>query len=148
MYVFDKSILFQKFGENLLQEMKSVLILLKQSLQVEKMRNIPRKVKKNTSTRKVKKITNTRKVKRAKKVRKVKRKRREKVILLLHHLLKIVKMNGLKRSLSPGLGVGMISHKKSLKTIFGQKHEIKNFIKKFDIFHEKFQRPLNFGFGI
>ena len=29
--------------------------------------------------------------------------------------------------------LGMISHKKSLLTIFGQKHEIKNFIKKFDI---------------
>ena len=32
-------------------------------------------------------------------------------------------------------GLGMISHKKSLITIFGHKHEIKNFIKKFDIFH-------------
>ena len=113
---------------------------------MEKMRNIPRKVKKNTNTRKVKKITNTRKVKRAKKVRKAKRKRSEKVILLLHHLLKIVKMNGLKRSLSPGLGVGMISHKNSLITIFGQKHEIKNFIKKFDIFHEKISTAFKFWF--
>ena len=113
---------------------------------MEKMRNIPRKVKKNTNTRKVKKITNTRKVKRAKKVRKAKRKRSEKVILLLHHLLKIVKMNGLKRSLSPGLGVGMISHKNSLITIFGQKHEIKNFIKKFDIFHEKISTAFGFWF--
>ena len=32
-------------------------------------------------------------------------------------------------------GLGMISHKKLLITIFGNKHEIKNFIKKFDIFH-------------
>ena len=30
--------------------------------------------------------------------------------------------------------IGMISHKKSLITIFGHKHKIKNFIKKFDIF--------------
>ena len=29
--------------------------------------------------------------------------------------------------------VGMISHKKSLITIFGHKHKIKNIIKKFDI---------------
>ena len=36
-----------------------------------------------------------------------------------------------------GEGLGMISHKKSLITIFGHKHEIKNFIKKFDIFHKK-----------
>ena len=33
--------------------------------------------------------------------------------------------------------LGMISHKKSLITIFGHKHKIKNFIKKFDIFHKK-----------
>ena len=88
---------------------------------MEKMRNIPRKVKKNTNTRKVKKITNTRKVRRAKKVRKAKRKRSEKVILLLHHLLKIVMMNGLKRSLSPGLGVGMISQKKITNNNFWSK---------------------------
>ena len=31
--------------------------------------------------------------------------------------------------------LGMISHKKSLITIFGHKHKIKNVIKKFDIFH-------------
>ena len=31
--------------------------------------------------------------------------------------------------------LGMIPHKKSLITIFGYKHKIKNFIKKFDIFH-------------
>ena len=31
--------------------------------------------------------------------------------------------------------LGMISHKKSQITIFGHKHKIKNFIKKFDIFH-------------
>ena len=34
--------------------------------------------------------------------------------------------------------LGMVSHKMSLITIFGHKHEIKNFIKKFDTFHEKF----------
>ena len=39
------------------------------------------------------------------------------------------------------LDLGMISHKKSLITIFGHKHKIKNFIKKFDIFHKKFQQP-------
>ena len=33
--------------------------------------------------------------------------------------------------------LGMISHKKSLITICGHKHKIKNFIKNFDIFHEK-----------
>ena len=33
--------------------------------------------------------------------------------------------------------IGIISHKKSLITIFGHKHKIKNFIKKFDIFHFK-----------
>ena len=33
--------------------------------------------------------------------------------------------------------IGMISHKKSLITIFGHKHKIKNFILKLDIFHEK-----------
>ena len=37
--------------------------------------------------------------------------------------------------------VGMISHKRSLRTIFGHKHKIKNFIKKFDNFHKKIQRP-------
>ena len=31
----------------------------------------------------------------------------------------------------------MVSHKMSLITIFGHKQKIKNFIKKFDIFHEK-----------
>ena len=35
-------------------------------------------------------------------------------------------------------GLGMISQKKSRITIFGHKHKIKNFIKKFDIFHKKF----------
>ena len=47
--------------------------------------------------------------------------------------------------------IGMISHKKSQITIFGHKHEIKNFIKKIDIFHEKISTPFNFGlyvFGI
>ena len=33
--------------------------------------------------------------------------------------------------------LGMISHKKSLITIFGHKYKIKNFIKKFDTFHKK-----------
>ena len=42
--------------------------------------------------------------------------------------------------------IGMISHKKSLITIFGQKHEIKNFIKKFDIFHEKISTAFGFLF--
>ena len=41
--------------------------------------------------------------------------------------------------------LGMISHKKSLITIFGHKHKIKNFITKFDIFHEKISWPLDFG---
>ena len=40
-------------------------------------------------------------------------------------------------------GLGMISHKKSL--IFGHKHEIKNFIKKFDIFHEQISTAFDFG---
>ena len=41
----------------------------------------------------------------------------------------------------------MVSHKMSLITIFGHKHKIKNFIKKFDIlyiFHEKIS--MTFGF--
>ena len=44
------------------------------------------------------------------------------------------------------LEVGKISHKKSLITIFGHKHEIKNFIKKFDIFHEKISTAFGFWF--
>ena len=40
--------------------------------------------------------------------------------------------------------LGMISHKQSLITIFGLKHEIKSFIKIFDIFHEKIS--MAFGF--
>ena len=43
------------------------------------------------------------------------------------------------------LQLGMISHKKSLITIFGHKHKIKNFIKKFDIFHEKISTAFDFG---
>ena len=40
------------------------------------------------------------------------------------------------------LMLGIILHKKSLITIFGHKHEIKNFIKQFDVFHKKkFQQP-------
>ena len=41
--------------------------------------------------------------------------------------------------------IGMISHKKSLITIFGHKHKITNFIKKLDIFHQKFSTAFNFG---
>ena len=43
-------------------------------------------------------------------------------------------------------GLGMISHKKSLITIFGHKHEIKNFIKKIDIFHKKNSTAFGFWF--
>ena len=39
------------------------------------------------------------------------------------------------RSAAGVVHLGMISHKKSRKTIFGHKHKIKNFIKKFGIFH-------------
>ena len=37
--------------------------------------------------------------------------------------------------------LGMISHKKSLITIFGHKHKIKKFHQKSDIFHKKFRPP-------
>ena len=37
--------------------------------------------------------------------------------------------------------LGMVSHKNPLITIFGLKHKIKNFIKKFDMFHKKDQQP-------
>ena len=54
----------------------------------------------------------------------------------------ISKSNQLRRKLSVQVVgssiIGMISHKKSLITNFGHKHKIKNFIKKFDIFHRKF----------
>ena len=45
---------------------------------------------------------------------------------------------------------GMVSHKMSLITIFGHKHKIKNFIKKFDIFHENISIAVGFWsiFGI
>ena len=49
-----------------------------------------------------------------------------------------------RRIVSPKIGselagqLGMISYKKSLITIFGHQYKIKNFIKKFDIFHKKF----------
>ena len=43
--------------------------------------------------------------------------------------------------------LGIISHKKTLITIFGPKHEIKNFIKKFDIFHEKISTAFGFWFS-
>ena len=42
--------------------------------------------------------------------------------------------------------LGMTSHKKSLITIFGHNHEIKKFIKKFDIFHEKISMTFGFWF--
>ena len=42
--------------------------------------------------------------------------------------------------------LGKISHKKSLITIFGHKHKIKNFNKKFDILHKKISTALNFDF--
>ena len=41
--------------------------------------------------------------------------------------------------------LGMISHKKSLITIFGHNHEIVIFIKKFDIFHLKISTAVDFG---
>ena len=41
--------------------------------------------------------------------------------------------------------LGMISHKKSIITIFGHKHEIKNFIKKFNIFHKRISTAFDFG---
>ena len=44
------------------------------------------------------------------------------------------------------LRLGMISHKKSLITIFGHKHKIKNFIQKFNIFHKKNFNNLRFWF--
>ena len=55
-----------------------------------------------------------------------------------------------KRELLLSHGLGMISHKKSPITIFGQKHKIKNFIIKFDIFHEKISTAFRFWliFGI
>ena len=40
----------------------------------------------------------------------------------------------------------MISHKKSPITIFGHKSKIKNFIRKFDIFHEKISMTFGFWF--
>ena len=41
--------------------------------------------------------------------------------------------------------LGMISHKMSLITIFGHKHKIKNFIKKFYISHKKISLAFDFG---
>ena len=41
--------------------------------------------------------------------------------------------------------LGMFSHKKSLITIFGHKRKIKNFIKKFDIFHKEISTAFDFG---
>ena len=38
-----------------------------------------------------------------------------------------------RKSVSQKNPLGMVSHKKSLMTIFGHKHTIKNFIKRFDI---------------
>ena len=42
------------------------------------------------------------------------------------------------------LRLGMILHKKSLITIFGHKHKIKNFIAKFDIFYGKISMAYGF----
>ena len=42
--------------------------------------------------------------------------------------------------------VGIISHKKSLITIFGHMHKVKFFIKKFDVFHVKISMPFGFWF--
>ena len=41
--------------------------------------------------------------------------------------------------------LGMISHKKSLIIIFEHKHKIKNFIKKFGIFHKKISTAFDCG---
>ena len=41
--------------------------------------------------------------------------------------------------------LGMISHKMSLITIFGQKHFRQKFHQKFDIFHEKISTASDFG---
>ena len=49
----------------------------------------------------------------------------------------LVEMDGLISKDGQIIMLGMVSHKNSQITIFGHKHKIKNFIKKFDIFHEK-----------
>ena len=41
--------------------------------------------------------------------------------------------------------LGMISHKKSLITIFGHKHFKQKFHQKFEHFHKKFSTPSDFG---
>ena len=51
-----------------------------------------------------------------------------------------------EESVKDSSDLGMISHKKSIITIFGHKHKIKNFIKEFDIFHEKFLKDFEFWF--
>ena len=43
-------------------------------------------------------------------------------------------MEAIQQKVELSQQLGMVSHKKSLITIFGQKLKIKNFIKKFDIF--------------
>ena len=48
----------------------------------------------------------------------------------------------------PNAYIGMISHKKSQTAIFGHKHKIKNFIKIFDIFHEKNFNEILFWFKL
>ena len=72
-----------------------------------------------------------------------------------HFLEEIPKLREIQRTHVPCpfcdlLFLGMVSHKMSLITILGHKHKIKNFIKKFDIFHEKISMAFEFWsiFGI
>ena len=48
-------------------------------------------------------------------------------------------------SLPHVMGIGMISHKMPLITIFGHKHFMQKFHQKFDIFHEKISTASDFG---
>ena len=54
--------------------------------------------------------------------------------------------SSMERDHPPSIELGMISHKKSLITIFGHKHKIKNFVKKIDIFHLKNFNSFQFWF--
>ena len=54
--------------------------------------------------------------------------------------------HGANITLSNDGSLGMISHEKSLTTIFGHKHNMKNVNKKFGIFQEKISTA--FGFGL